>query len=175
MTRVELAENFANASRVGPSSFDGRDWLVIFNLGSSTALFLIASLFVADLVSRIYRNRRRDGWDHPVTVFRMILLLLSIGVVLRNAMRAAVLWKWDPADPFGTSLALTVQRFVDPVADLFQRGAIALAIITAPTLIDQLRKVPWIEPVRQRLPELVRPATLAVMSFVAAFGVVVTR
>ncbi|WP_374406527.1 hypothetical protein [Pelagerythrobacter sp.] len=171
----KLAQNVASASRVGPSSFDGHDWLVIFNLGSSTALFLIALLFSVDLGKRIYVNRRRDGWDHPVTVFRVVLLLLSAGIVLRNAARAAVLWKWDPSDPFGTSFTLTVQRFVDPVADLLQLSAIALAIVTAPTLINQLRKVPWLVPIRQSLPELMRPATLAAMSFVAAFGVVVTR
>lgn len=167
--------SIAHGAPSGPGSFAGMDWLVALNLGFSTALFLIALLFASDLVGHLWRNRSRDRFDHPVTTFRFVLLLLAVGIMLRKGAAAAVLWKWSPGDPIGTSVALTLQRFVDPVADGVQFIALALAIISARTLIDQLRRTPWSVPIWQALPLLKRPAILTVMSFAAATGVVLTR
>jgi len=173
LTPAQLS--IAYADRVGPSSFAGKEWLVALNLGSATALFLIALLFAGDLVGHLWRNRKRDRFDHPVTTFRVILLLLTSGIVMRKGAAAAVLWKWSPDDPVGTNVALVLQRFVDPIADTVQFLALALAIMSARTLVNQLRRTPWHIPIWQSLPLLSRPAILAVMSFVAAAGVVLTR
>ncbi|PZT91698.1 MAG: hypothetical protein DI637_01500 [Citromicrobium sp.] len=62
----------AMSDSAGPGSFAGNDWLVAVNLGFSTALFLIAALFCADLIKRLWLNRDKDRLDHPVTVFRVI-------------------------------------------------------------------------------------------------------
>lgn len=178
MTGVALTPtqwSIAHGAAAGPGSFAGLDWLVAVNLGFSTALFLIALLFAGDLVGHLWRNRKRDRFDHPVTTFRLVLLLIASGIVLRKGAAAGVLWKWSPDDPVGTSMALVLQRFIDPAADALQFMALALAIVSARSLIDQLRRVPWQVPIWQALPMLRRPAILTVMSFAAAAGVVFTR
>lgn len=173
LTPAQLS--IATAPASGPASFAGRDWLVTINLGSATALFLIALFFSGDLVGHLWRNRRHDRFDHPVTIFRVILLMFTTGIVLRKGAAAAVLWKWNPADPVGTSIALTAQRFVDPIADVIQALALFLIIVTIRSLVEQLRRSGWRVPIWQALPLLSRHAIVAVMSFVAAAGVVLTR
>lgn len=165
----------ALSDTAGPASYGGSASLVALNLGFSTALTLIAALFCADLIKRLWVNRHSDRHDHPVTVFRVVMLLVGGGIFIRKGVAAAVLWKWNPADPAGTHAFLTVQRFLDPVADVLHLLAIGLAIATARTMIDQLRKVPWLLPIRQSFAELRIPATLAALSFIAAYGVVLTR
>lgn len=165
----------AMADNAGPSSFGGFDWLIALNLGMSTALALIAAMFCADLVKRLWMNRNKDRRDHPVTIFRLIMLLVGAGIFIRKGAAAAVLWKWNPADPSGTQAFLTAQRMIDPLADILHLSALALAIVTAATLIDQLRKFPWRIPIRHSLSELARPLLFASLSFMAAFGVVLTR
>ncbi len=167
--------SIVHGEAAGPASFAGLDWLVALNLGFSTALFLIGVLFAGDLVSHLWRNRHKDRLDHPVTMFRLILLLLAAGIVLRKGAAAAVLWKWSPDDPVGTSFALTLQRFIDPAADALQFAALALAIVSARSLIAQLRRAGWAVPIWQSLPMLKRPAILSAMSMIAAVGVVLTR
>lgn len=167
--------SIANAGSAGPNSFAGLEWLVALNLGSATALVLVGLFFASQFVAGLWRNRYKDRYNHPVTAFRGMMLAFILGGVLRSTGRAAVLWKWNPADPVGTSAMLTAQRFLDPVADGFIYFGFFLAAIATPTLIAQLRRSGWEVPIWQSLPMLRRPAILTALSFMAAAGVVWTR
>ena len=165
----------ASAPSSGPWSFAGNDWLTAWNLGSSTALAIIAILFALDTGRHLWRNRKRDRWNHPVTIFRGFCLLIAVALILRKITAAYVLWKWNPGDPVGTNAAMILQRWIDPISDLLYLAAIALIILSARTLVDQLRKHPWKVPIVEYLPLLRRPLILSVISLIAAYGVVVTR
>ncbi len=167
--------SIVHGEAAGPNSFAGLDWLAAVNLGFSTALSLIGLLFVGDLVSHLWRDRRKHRLDHPVTMFPLILPLLAAGIMLRKRAAAAVLWKWSADDPVGTSFALTLQRFIDPAADALQFAALALAILSARSLIAQLRRAGWAVPIWPSLPMLKRPAILFAMSMIATVGLVMMR
>lgn len=158
-----------------PPSFDGHGWLVVANLAVFTAMFVIATMFAADQVKMLWRNRKRDTWAHPVTIWRLLGLCLFLHGTLRYGTGAAVLWIWNPVDPESTAAALTMQRFIDPLAALFGLAAMCLFTLSAKGLVAQLRREPLEVDIWLSLPMLRRPALIAVASLVAAIGVVSLR
>ena len=170
-----LVEQITKASSAGPSSFGGHEWLIVLNLGLSTALALGALFFLLDLVKRMWGARGKDRFNHPVTLFRTILALISFGIMLRKGSSAWVLWRWNPESPIATGAAVALQRFVDPVADLVHACALGLVIVVAPVLVDQLRREPLKIPLKAELPRLKMQVTLTITSLLAAAGVVLTR
>lgn len=160
-----------------PPSFDGHGWLVVGNLGLFTAGCIIGAMFVCEQVRHLWRNRKRDAWGHPVTIWRLILLGLFAAMTLRCGAAAAVLWRWSPADPVGSGWVLTMQRFLDPVALAIGLASLAAAVLASPGIVTQLRRTP--PPDRREMwlavPQLKRPAMVAAMSLIAAIGVVSTR
>ena len=170
-----LVETIATASRVGPASFGDQEWLVVWNLGSSTAMTFIAMFFAVDLLRRLWSNRHRDGWDHPVTLFRAVLLLFSLGIFFRKGVAAAVLWLWNPVQPSGTATWLYLQRLIDPLADILQLVAMSLSVVAVSAMVEQLRKRPWRIPIWEEAAQLKGYATVALLAFVVAFFVVKLR
>lgn len=158
-----------------PPSFDGHGWLVAINLALFTAAFLIGAMGAWEQAKRLWRNRARDFWGHPVTIWRTIGLLIFTAMTLRCGIGAAALWKWNPADPRGTGWVLTLQRFIDPVALSLGLGAVLLFTLSSPGMIGQLRREPLPVQVWLSLPMLRRPLLILVLSLACAIGVVSTR
>jgi hypothetical protein len=180
MVEASNASLAAQAVAMGPAttwqpSFNGHDWLVALNLAVFTGGAIIGAMGFTEQVKRIWINRRRDFRGHPATIWRVIGLLVFAAMALRCGAAAAVLWKWNAADPAGTGWVLTMQRFVDPVALSMGITAVLLFTLSSPGMIEQLRREPL--PVRMwvSLPMLRRPLLILILSAAAAIGVVATR
>lgn len=158
-----------------PPSFDGHGWLVVVNLAFFTAVAIIGAMFACEQVRHLWRNRHRDTVKHPVTIWRLMGLLLFTAAALRCGAAAAMLWKWNPQDPGGTGWVLTMQRFVDPIALTFGVAAMAIFVLSARGVVDQLRREPPAKAMWLSVPQLRRPAYIALLSLIAAIGVVSTR
>lgn len=177
MDNISLA---AKAVAMGPGtpappSFDGHGWLVAINLAVFTAGAIIGAMGTWEQVKRIWRNRDRDFRGHPATIWRIIGLLIFGAMTLRCGVAAAVLWRWNPADPAGTGWILTLQRFVDPVALSMGISAMLLFTLSSPGVVEQLRRRPLPVKVWVSLPMLKRPLLIALLSLLCAIGVVSTR
>lgn len=159
----------------GPPSFDGQGWLFVVNLWTFTAGFYLTLMFVAWQGWHIWRNRRRDGLRHPVTIWRVTGFLMAAGLCLRCGGEAFNLWSWDPRLPEQMARALTFKRFVDPVAWSLGMAGLTLFSLSARGLVPQLRKQPFAVPIWASLPMLKRPAAVVALTLVASIGVVTFR
>lgn len=177
MNNSSLAEQAVamGPATVAPPSFDGQGWLVVINLAAFTFAFLLCAMLAVKWIGDIWRNRKRDTLDHPVTIWRGIGIALTLAGVLRFGIAAAVLWGWNPLDPVGTAAVLTLQRYVDPIAAALGIGGLATFFLSERGMVDQLRKEPFPLNMWASLPMLKRPAFLAVICLIAAIGVVSTR
>jgi hypothetical protein len=160
---------------IAPPSFDGNGWLVVINLAMMTAGFVLSAMMVVDLLRHLWRNRRRDLWRHPVTIWRMTILCFAIGLTLRAGGEAAVLWAWDPVRPMRTAGYLVAKRMLDPIALSFGMAGLALAWLAARGMVEHLRKQPFPIDMWASVPMLRGPAAIVTLSAIAAIGVVVTR
>lgn len=160
---------------VAPPSFDGQGWLVVINLAIMTAAFVLAIMMVVDLIRHIWRRRRVDRPSHPVTVWRAMVLCFSIGIALRSGAAAIVLWGWNSLRPEETGALLVLQRMVDPIAVAFGLTGLAIAYLSSPGVVFQLRRRPHPLDFWTKLPMLWRPAAIVGLAFGAALGVVATR
>lgn len=160
---------------VAPPSFDGHGWLVVINLAFFTAMAVIAASFWWEQVKALWRYRRRDRLGHPVTIWRWMGFCLFLAISLRCGVGAWALWRWNPGDPAGTAAALTLQRFVDPVALAFGLCAMTLFMLSARGMVPQLRREPLELRMWASLPMLKRPAMILAASMLAAIGVVSLR
>ncbi|WP_203310507.1 hypothetical protein [Sphingomonas beigongshangi] len=158
-----------------PPSFDGHGWLVVINLAGMTFACIVAFMFAYDALSAMRRNRGRDLPNHPVTIWRRAGLCFAAGIGIRTLFAAVALWNWDPRDPAGTGWFLTLQRFGDPVALAFGLAGLTLLYLSAPGMVAHLRRKPFPIAMWASLPMLRRPAAIALLSFIAAVGVVSTR
>ncbi len=160
---------------VAPPSFDGHGWLVVINLAMMTAAFVLATMMVVDLIRHVWLRRRTDLRSHPVTVWRLTLLCFAFGIALRSMGAAAVLWGWNPLQPGETATLLLLQRLLDPIALAAGLLGLALAYVSAPGIVKQLRDKPFPVDFWTKLPVLKRPAIIVALSAIAAVGVVMTR
>ncbi|MGN5374577.1 hypothetical protein [Sphingomonas hankookensis] len=160
---------------VAPPSFDGQGWLVVINLAVMTAAFVLAMMMAVDLIRHIRRRWRTDRPRHPVTVWRGMVLCFSIGICLRSGAAAVVLWGWNPLRPADTGALLWLQRMIDPVAVAFGLTGLAIAYLSSPGVVYQLRRRPFPFDLWTKLPMLWRPAAIVALAFAAALGVVTTR
>lgn len=160
---------------VAPPSFDGQGWLVVVNLAMMTAAFVLALMMAVDLMRHIWRRRRCDRPRHPVTVWRGMVLCFAVGIGLRSGGAAVVLWGWNPLRPDDTGALLLLQRMIDPVAVAFGLTGLAIAYLSAPGVVYQLRRRPHPLDFWTKLPMLWRPAAIVALSVAAAVGVVATR
>lgn len=158
-----------------PPSFDGHGWLVVVNLAFMTACFVLFSMLAVNMAVSMWANRAQDSWRHPVTIWRMIGLLLGVAGFIRFGFGAAVLWGWNPDYPDATGLLLTLQRVFDPIAALCGVAAIATFKVSERGMVEQLRRRPFPIDMWSSLPMLKRPAAIAILSLIAAIGVVSTR
>lgn len=177
MSNISLAaEAIASGPMTpAPPSFDGHGWLVVINLAVFTAAFVIAAGFAWEQVKALWRNRRRDTRGHPVTIWRWMGFCMFTAATLRSGAAAWATWRWSPDDPVGTAAALTMQRFVDPVAMAFGLTAMGLFMLSARGMVAQLRREPLEVDMWLSLPMLKRPALIALASLAAAAGVVSLR
>lgn len=160
---------------VAPPSFDGHGWLVVLNLAEMTAATVIAGMGIAFIVSEAWKGRARDRGLAPARVHRIIGLLLCLGMLLRCGAEAASLWGWNPLDPQGTAALLILKRFIDPLAVPLGVTAIGLYVMSFPGMREQLRKEPLPIDMWQSWPVIQRMAGVAVLSLIAAVGMVSTR
>lgn len=160
---------------VAPPSFDGQGWLVVLNLAVMSAAFVLATMMAVDLVRHMWRRRRVDRRRHPVTVWRCMVLCFAAGMALRSFGAAAVLWGWNPVKAGETAALLVMQRWIDPIAVTFGLCGLAVAYLSAPGMVKQLRRRPHPVDFWTKLPLLWRPAAIVALAFGAALGVVATR
>lgn len=165
----------AGPATVAPPSFDGQGWLVVLNLAIMTAAFVLAMMMAVNQVRHIWRRWRTDRPSHPVTVWRAMVLCFAIGIGLRSGGAAIVLWGWNPLRPDDTGALLLLQRMIDPVAVAFGLTGLAIAYLSAPGVVYQLRRRPLPLDFWTKLPLLWRPAAIVALSVAAAVGVVATR
>lgn len=177
MSNVSIAaESVANGPRsAAPPSFDGHGWLVVVNLAFMTTSFVVYTMIAVNMAASIWRNRDQDSWHHPVTIWRAIGMLFGIAGFFRFGLGAAVLWGWNPDTPRDTALLLTLQRVFDPLAALLCVVAIGLFKVSERGMVEQLRRRPFPLDMWASLPMLKGPAMIALLSLIAAIGVVSTR
>lgn len=181
MISVAHAKGFAaqavadGPATVAPPSFDGQGWLVVINLAVMTAAMVLATMMAVDLIRHIWRRRMEDRLRHPVTVWRGMVLFFACGIAIRSGGAAMVLWGWNPLRPADTGALLLLQRLMDPVAVACGLSGLALAYLSAPGMVSQLRREPHPVDFWTALPMLVRPAAIVALSIAAAVGVVATR
>lgn len=160
---------------LAPPSFDGHGWLVVVNLAGMSFAFIVATMFAYDAWRAVRRNRGLDLPNHPVSIWRWAGLCFATGIGIRTFFAAVTLWNWDPRDPVGTGWYLTLQRFADPIGLAFGLAGLGILYLSAPGMVAHLRRRPF--PIRMwaSLPMLRRPAAIALLSLIAAVGVVSTR
>lgn len=174
MTNSLAAQAVAHGpATVAPPSFNGHGWLVALNLAAMTAATLIALWMIFELAGRLRRTNAADG--PLVRWLRVMMLLFSAGICLRCGAEALSLWGWDPTDPADTGWYLTAKRFIDPIAVACGVTGLGLFVLVEASVTQQLRKKPWPERLRTRLPMLWRPLCILVSSMVAAVAVVSLR
>jgi hypothetical protein len=160
---------------VAPPSFDGHGWLVVLNLAVMTFATVVALMFAVDAIRAWHRNRSVDRPSHPVSIWRWAGFCFAMGIFLTRGADAVVLWNWNIRDPAGTGWWLTFQRFIDPIAMSFGLTGLALLYLSARGMVVQLRRRPFPIDMWSSLPMLKRPAYIALLSLIAAIGVVSTR
>ncbi len=160
---------------LAPPSFDGHGWLVVLNLAVMTFATVVAVMFAVDAVRAWWRNRKTDLPSHPVSIWRLAGFCFAMGIVLTRGSDAIVLWNWDPDDPVATGWYLTLQRFVDPLAMIFGLSGLAILYLSARGMVWSLRRRPFPIDMWASVPMLRRPACIALLSLIAAIGVVSTR
>ncbi|WP_159710162.1 hypothetical protein [Sphingomonas sp. AX6] len=177
MTNDSLATQAVAAGPMtaAPPSFDGQGWLFVINLTTFTAGFYLMLMFIAWQAYHIGRNRKRDGWRDPVTLWRLTGLLMATGLCLRCGAEAFNLWSWDARFPEQSARALEFKRFIDPFAWGFGMAGLALFSLSARGLVPQLRRQPFPVDMWASLPMLWRPAAVVALTFVASIGVVTFR
>lgn len=156
-----------------PPSFNGHGWLVVWNLSWMTVTALTAAMVVLKLAGDLWRDRFKRG--PLVALLRTMLLIAFGGMMLRTGVEAIVLWGWDPGDPAMTGWYLTLKRLVDPFGAGAYWLSICLFIMTQDALEGSLQRVPYPKRLIAELPKLKRPMQLALLTIIAAIGVVSTR
>ena len=160
---------------VAPPSFQGHGWLVVANLTTMTAATLIAAMVVTFLLRDGWIYRMRERGLTPARLWRLIGLLFATGIMLRCGVEAANIWGWDPHRPGETAGYLLAKRLVDPVAVCCGVAGLSLFIVSLPGMLVQLRKEPLPLAMWQSLPIMRNMVALALLSLIAAIGVVSTR
>lgn len=152
-------------------SFNGHGWLVVVNLALMTACALTAAMAVGKLVRELLLERRGP----LVKLLRILMLVTFGGMMLRTGAEAVTLWGWDPFEPEKTGWYMTLKRFIDPFGAGAYYISICMFIMTEDALTASLDRKPFPARLTSALPKLRRPAALAVLTIVAAIGVVSLR
>jgi hypothetical protein len=158
-----------------PRAFNNDATLFVFNLFVMTATTFLGAMMLGKQARRIWMQRFYDHPKHPVTIYRMILLLAATGITLRCGAGAMVLWGYNPDDPATTARVVMAQRWLDPIAAFCGMGWMALAILGEPGVEHQLRKAPLPVDMWSRWPALVRALAVVILSFTAALAAVCLR
>ncbi len=158
-----------------PPSFDGHGWLVVLNLAAATFACVVAIMFAVDAARAIGRNWGKDLKSHPVSIWRGAGLCFAVGIAITRGASAMALWNWDPRNPTGTGWFLTLQRFLDLPAMCFGVAGLGILYLSSRGMVAQLRRRPFPIDMWASLPMLRRPAGIALLSLIAAIGVVSTR
>lgn len=171
------AQAVANSPGViAPASFNGVEWLVALNLWAMTAAFLVALMVIATLLTdgQRYKAYETPGVS-PARTWRWIGLLVATGIMLRCGAEALTLWGWDIEQPAKTGTFLFIKRLIDPFAVASGVTAMILFVLSLPGIMHQLRREPLPFDMWQAWPTVRRMLCVAVLCFVAAVGVTVTR
>ena len=166
--------NLVTTSMEQPS-FDGQGWLVALNLGVMTAGFFLCVMLAFKLVRDMWLCRWWDRHRDPATIARRMMLCFALAGMIRFGGEAAALWGWDPGDPKATLGAAQAKRLLDPVAAALVYAGLGIWVLAERSIVAQLRSKPFPVDMWAKLPQLTRPATVVMLSFAAAIGVVVTR
>ena len=160
---------------IAPPSFDGVGWLVVANMWTLTAGFLIALMMVLLLGTDWWRYRRQDPLFSPAWLWRLTGMFFAVGITLRCGGGALELWGWNPEAPAATGRFLFVKRLMDPVAVSFGMAGLLTFAFSMPGMLRSLRRVPFPVPMWQSWPILRRMGWLALLSLAAAAAVVSLR
>lgn len=165
-----------------PTSFNNDPMLLAVNLFMMTAFTYIGAMIAGAMLSGIWRHRRWDRWNHPVTLHRVAWACAGLGVMFRSGAEAAFLWAWNPmakvVSPADVHMAVQMQvlkRYLDPLSLCFAGAWMIIIVLSHEAMVRQLRTQPLQVDIWARLPSLLRPAAIVMLAGVMAFGVVWTR
>lgn len=170
-----VAQTVENVPSALPPSFNGDASLFLPNLFLMTAMFFLGVMMVGKQMSRVWANRFYDHPLHPVSLYRMILMLAGLALTLRCGVEAMLLWGWEPKNPTQVARIMMAKRWIDPIS--LGCGALwmSIAILGEPGIEHQLRKAPLPVDMWSRWPTLARAGGVVVLSFVAALAAVCFR
>lgn len=163
------------ASSPTPISYHGDRLLVAGNLFLFLAgTYLAAALLIGEGYD-LWRYRRIDRWNHPVTVHRAKMFFAGLAAFVRCGAEAATILGWDPRDPQTGAVILNLKHYVDPLSIACLFAWLTLHIISKRSIGAQLRREPLPLKPWATLPQLVRPALVVVLVAIMSFGVVYLR
>lgn len=162
------------ATSVAPS-YHGDLRLVAVNLFLMLAgTYLTAALLLGEGYD-LWRYRRIDRWNHPITVHRLKMFFVGLAAFIRCGAEAASILGWDPRDPATGAVILNLKHYADPVSITCLFCWLTLHIMSKRSIGAQLRREPLPLKPWATMPQLVRPMIVLLMVAVAAFGVVYLR
>ncbi|WP_242095408.1 hypothetical protein [Sphingomonas sp. CROZ-RG-20F-R02-07] len=163
------------ASSTTPISYGGDRFLVALNL-----LFMMAGAYLgaAMLLSEagdIWRWRRFDRWNHPVTAQRLTMIFASLAAFIRCGAEAATILGWDPRDAATGAVILNLKHYLDPVSIGCLFAWMTLRIVSKRAVNAQLRVEPLPMKMWATLPQLIRPLIVVVIVAAMSFGAIYLR
>ena len=162
------------SSPVQPS-YHGDLLLVAGNL----FLFLTGSYLTAAMLLGegydLWRYRRIDRWNHPVTIHRAKMFFVCLAAFIRCSAETASILGWDPRDPATGAVILNLKHYADPVSITCLFCWLTLHIVSKRSIGAQLRREPLPLKPWATLPQLVRPILVVIIVGAASFGVVYLR
>jgi hypothetical protein len=160
-----------------PPSFGGDLLLYTWALGSITTLAAIALMIAGWMARDLWRDRYRMPLNHPVSLYRLVFLLVSITGFMRSMPEAAYLYCWNEVRDDQWQLILTVKRLVDGLA-IFPGAGWAMAFaVSYPPIVHALKAGARYAPVDVLSPwhKLIRPAMAGGVAFAIAFLVAISK
>lgn len=158
-----------------PPSYGGDRLLIALNLLFMMAgAYLAAAMWISE-AGDIWRWRRFDRWNHPVTAQRLTMVFAGLAAFVRCSAEAATILGWDPRDAATGAVILNLKHYFDPVATTCLFAWLALRIVSKRAVNAQLRQEPLPMKMWATLPQLIRPMIVVAIVAVMSFAVVYLR
>ena len=158
-----------------PPSYGGDKALAAFNLLLMLASTYLAAAMWLSEIRDLWRYRKVDRWNHPITSTRALVLFASLAAFIRSGAEAANLMGWDPRDPSTGVVVLILKHYFDPVATACLFGWLSVRMTSKRAVNAQLRKNPQPTRLWATLPQLTRPFLVVVLCAIMALASVYLR